>query len=555
MKVRDGTGKNAAIEVSLSEASETSGNLLRFNLPIISPSRLPVHHTTFTAYTLWDCGGSHKFVHPDLIAKLRAAGGIIKTRNRGSMELTTAGRRECMPLREARLSLDIGGFTYRGWFVLYTLAKYDIILGKSWMEEVPHHVDLNRNILWLGQDLPDCKFKYRLAGLPRGVGRQECQALAYSIDNSAKTTTTSRQLPEIAEFMVAEITDEATYQQDCARTWQRVFGKDVPIGAELLATDVDKVPEFERKIRAQYADVFQEPTGLPPMRRDSGFRIRTIPGAEPPHWSPYRMTPDEWEVYREKVQTLLSKRLIRKSSSPYAAPVILVPQGLDDSGKPKIRMVIDYRALNKITVKDRFPLPHPEDLIAKLHGMKCFTKLDFWAGFHQHRCHPETIKKTAFIDPDVLYEWLVMPFGAANAPSKFMRLMADLLFDHIDKGYCIVFIDDILVFSRTAEEHKHHVQAVMDTIRKAGFRLHGSKCSFGRFAAPFLGFDIDEEDSQGASVRMTHKKIKSISDWPYPTTPKEMRSFMGLSGVYRKFVPDFAKIAAPLSELISVEQH
>ena len=106
-------------------------------------------------------------------------------------------------------------------------------------------------------------------------------------------------------------------------------------------------------------------------------------------------------------------------------------------------------------------------------------KLDFWTGFHQHRCHQETIEKTAFIGPDELYEWLVLPLGAANAPSEFMRLMADLLFDHIDKGYCIVFIDDILVFSLTAEEHKHHVQAVMDTIGNPGFRLNEAKCSFG----------------------------------------------------------------------------
>ena len=221
-----------------------------------------------------------------------------------------------------------------------------------------------------------------------------------------------------------------------------------------------------------------------------------------------------------------------KSSSPYAALVIFVPQGLDDSGKPGIRMVIDYHALNKITVKDRFPLPHPEDLIAKLHGMN-FTKLDFWSGFHQHRCHPETIEKTAFIGPDALYEWLVMPFGAANAPSEFMRPMADLLFEHIDKGYCIVFIDDILVFSRTAEDHERHVWSVMDTIRKASFHLHGSKFSFGWFSAPFLGFDIDGEDPEGASVRMTHEKIKAIPDWPYPESPREMRSFVSLSGVYR----------------------
>ena len=114
------SGRKAAVEVSFSEASETSGNLFRFNLPIIPPSRSPTHPTALTAYTLWDCEGSHKFIHPDLVAKLLAAGGIIKTRNRGSMDLTTAGRRERMPLREAQLSLDIGGYKFRGWFVLYT---------------------------------------------------------------------------------------------------------------------------------------------------------------------------------------------------------------------------------------------------------------------------------------------------------------------------------------------------------------------------------------------------------------------------------------------------
>ena len=130
MNSRDRRKAEAVIKVSLSEASETSGNLLRFNLPIIPHRRSSSHHTP-TAYTLWDCGGSHKFVHPDLIAKLRAAGLTVKTRSRGSMDLTTAGRRERMPLREARISLDIGGYNYRGWFVLYKLAKYDIILGKS----------------------------------------------------------------------------------------------------------------------------------------------------------------------------------------------------------------------------------------------------------------------------------------------------------------------------------------------------------------------------------------------------------------------------------------
>ena len=150
------------------------------------------------------------------------------------------------------------------------------------------------------------------------------------------------------------------------------------------------------------------------------------------------MTPEEWDIYKGKIDALLSKRLIRKSNSPYASPVIIVPEGWDklEDGKPKFRMCIDYRALNKITIKDCFPLPHPEDLMAKLHGMKLFTKLDFTSGFHQHRLNPDSIEKTAFIGLDALYEWLVMPFGAANAPSEFMRLMMDLLHEHIEKGYC-----------------------------------------------------------------------------------------------------------------------
>ena len=209
------------------------------------------------------------------------------------------------------------------------------------------------------------------------------------------------------------------------------------------------MPEFERRIRAQYPDVFRAPTGLPPARKDDGFQIRTIPGADLPHRSPYRLTPDEWEAHKEKTQALFSKRLIRKSNSPYAALLILLPQGFDNEGKPKMRMCIDYRALNNITVKNRFPLPHPQVLITKCHGMDRFTKLDFWSDFHQHRCHRDTIEKTALISPDALYEWLVKPVGAANAPSKFMRLMADVLIEHTDKRYCMVFNDDILIYPRS----------------------------------------------------------------------------------------------------------
>ena len=148
-----------------------------------------------------------------------------------------------------------------------------------------------------------------------------------------------------------------------------------------------------------------------------------------------------------------------------------------------------------------------------------------------------------------------MPFGAANAPSEFMLLMADLLFEHIDKGHCIIFIDDILNSSRNDEDHERRVRAaVMDTIKKAGYHLNSSKRSFGRVSALFLGFDIGGDDPEGASVRMTHEIIKAIANWPLPESPKEMNSFVGLSGVFQKIVPDFAKIAANHMELLTADR-
>ena len=234
------------IEVSLSESSEAAGNLLRFNLPIITKRRSPVRPpalTNPTAYTLWDCGGSHKFVHPELISRLRTAGYAIKTRKRGQMNLVTAGRREHLPLHEARLDLDIGGMQYSGWFVIYKLAKYDAILGKSWMEEVPHRVDLGKNILRLGQDVPGGQFKFKLHGLPKDKGCQEWPDLGNTPHSTATPPRKQSRLPEIVDFMVAEITDEADFQKDCSKTWQKVFGKEPE--SQLQAADLEKIPRSE----------------------------------------------------------------------------------------------------------------------------------------------------------------------------------------------------------------------------------------------------------------------------------------------------------------------
>jgi hypothetical protein len=210
-------------------------------------------------------------------------------------------------------------------------------------------------------------------------------------------------------------------------------------------------------------------------------------------------------------------------------------------------MVINYQALNKITIKDSFPLPHPDDHIARLQGGQCFSKLDFHCGYHQHCVHQNSIEKTAFVRLTGLYESLVMPFGLANAPREFMRLMTDLLKKHINNGYFIVFMDDIMIYSKDPETHKKHGQVVLNSVRWEGFRLQRQKCQFRNAEAPFLRFMVNR-----AGVSMTTEKITAIADWPDPVTPKEMRSFVRLAGVHRSFVLHFSKIAAPLTALQNV---
>ena len=182
-----------------------------------------------------------------------------------------------------------------------------------------------------------------------------------------------------------------------------------------------------------------------------------------------------------------------------------VPKPGGDTGE--LRMVIDYRALNAILVKDRFPLPYPEELIHQLQGKQWFSKIDFWSGYHQNRVSPADVEKTAFVGPDGLFEWLVIPQGIATAPAWFMRMITEVLEKH--KHYCVVFLDDVLIFSDTEEEHEHHVREVLESIRLHNFLLKEKKCCFFAQEVNFLGFDIGKD-----GIKITEEKIKAIKEWP-----------------------------------------
>ncbi|GJW43646.1 putative reverse transcriptase domain-containing protein [Tanacetum coccineum] len=277
--------------------------------------------------------------------------------------------------------------------------------------------------------------------------------------------------------------------------------------------------------------------GLPPTQQVE-FQIDLIPGAAPVARAPYRLAPSKMKELSEQLKELSDKGFIRPSSSPWGAPVLFVKKkdGL-------FRMCIGYQELNKLTVKNRYPLPRIDDLFDQLQGSSVYSKIDLRSGYHQLRVREEDIPKTAFQTRYGHYEFQVMPFGLTNAPAVFMDLMNRVCKPFLDK-FVIVFIDDILIYSKNKKEHEEHLKAVLELLKKEKLYAKFSKCEFWIPKVQFLGHVID---SQGIHVDPT--KIESIKDWESPKTPTEIRQFLGLAGYYRRFIEGFSKIAKSMTKL------
>ena len=292
----------------------------------------------------------------------------------------------------------------------------------------------------------------------------------------------------------------------------------------------------------EYIDVFGEVEGVP-HHRPVEFQISLIPGASPIIKKPTRMGPNELKELKKQLEELESKGFIRPSNSCWGAPVVFVKKH-----DGTLRMCIDYRELNKVTIKNKYPLPRIDDLFDQLSGAKIFSRLDLASGFHQMKVEDSSVKYTAFNTRYGLYEFLVMPFGLTNAPSYFVDLMNRIFRDYLDK-FVLIFIDDILIYSRTVEEHENHLHLVLSRLREKDLKAKFSKCAFWKEEVHFLGHVVS---AKGISVNPN--KIVAIQAWKRPSTVGEVRSFMGMAGYYRRFIKDFSKMSSPLTNLTRKNQ-
>ncbi|KAJ9566605.1 hypothetical protein OSB04_002571 [Centaurea solstitialis] len=308
--------------------------------------------------------------------------------------------------------------------------------------------------------------------------------------------------------------------------------------AYVVHSEKDKLEVKDVEVVRDYPEVFPEDLVSLPPDREIEFRIDLVPGATPIAKAPYRLAPSELKEMLAQLQELLDKGFIRPSTSPWGAPVLFVKKK-----DGTMRMCIDYRELNKVTVKNNYPLQRIDDLFDQLQGAKYFSKIDLRSGYHQLKVREEDIPKTAFRTRYGHYEFLVMSFGLTNAPVAFMDLMNRVCKPYLDE-FVIVFIDDILIYSKTAEEHGEHLRKVLEMLKREQLYAKFSKCEFWLKEVQFLGHIVTQE-----GIKVDPAKIEAIKDWESPKSPSEVRSFLGLAGYYRRFIEHFSAIATPLTAL------
>ncbi|KAL0536920.1 hypothetical protein IC582_025883 [Cucumis melo] len=463
--------------------AEKAGTVVTGTLPVLG------HY----ALVLFDSGSSHSFISSAFVSHARLE---VEPLHQILSVSTPSG--ECMLSKEKvkACQIEISGHVIEVTLIVLDMLDFDVILGMDWLAANHASIDCSRKeVTFNPPSLASFKFK--------GGG--------------------SKSLPQvISAIRASKLLSQGTWG----------------ILASVVDTREADVSLSSKPVVRDYPDVFpEELPGLPP-HKEVEFAIELEPGTVPISRAPYRMAPAELKELKVQLQELLDKGFIRPSVSPWGAPVLFVKKK-DGS----MRLCIDYRELNKVTVKNRYPLPRIDDLFDQLQGATVFSKIDLRSGYHQLRIKDEDVPKTAFRSRYGHYEFIVMSFGLTNAPAVFMDLMNRVFREFLDT-FVIVFIDDILIYSKTEAEHEEHLRMVLQTLRDNKLYAKFSKCEFWLKQVSFLGHVVSK-----AGVSVDPAKIEAVTGWTRPSTVSEVRSFLGLAGYYRRFVENFSRIATPLTQL------
>jgi hypothetical protein len=391
----------------------------------------------------------------------------------------------------------------------------------------------------------------------KAVKGQPCDTVVLKVVNFSEEPLTVQKgtvlgvAQEISENVVVPIDEQGTVKSSdqvlFSGPGQRVTRK----VKEYIGTKLAHLSGADRSIiepvLLKYADIFHhdedndfKSTVVIEHRIETGI---AAPIKKPQYPIPFALR----EEVDRQVKVMLEKGVIRPSSSTWQSPVILVPKK-SESESPKYRFCVDYRGLNAVTKFDSYPLPRFEDTVSTLAGSKWFSKLDLNHGFWQINIREQDKEKSAFSVPSGFYEFNRMPFGMANSPASFQRLM-DVLLRDLTGSECWVFLDDVVTYSDTLEEHARQLAHVFERIKRANLQLRPWKCDFAKSKILYLGYILSQEGTEASE-----DKIKAIQLYPTPKSVKDLRAFLGLSSFYRRFVPHFADIAKLLTQLTRKDQ-
>ena len=476
----------------------------------------------------------------------------------GFARMPNGTRSECKATKP--LSLRIGGHHDKISFSVTRLEDYEVILGQAWFRLHNPTIDWRDGRAVIQRKHEHFVFMPTGVANPVDEGQDNIPLSAVQFAKAVK----QGELAFVALLKAVDrdrTMDEEDFEEETSgrqdnvgspedpgnatrRLTRKEKGKgivDCPeVPSDALARLPEDTPDDLRALLQTYRDVFPValPAGLPP-ERSVDHAIELEAGATPPSRPTYRMSFVEIEELDKQLKEYLGNGKIQPSQSPYGAPILFVTKK-----EGTLRMCTDYRALNKITKKNAYPLPRIDDLFDRLHGANFFAKIDLRQGYHQIRIKKKDVEKTAFRCRYGHYEYLVLPFGLTNAPATFQGLMHAVLMPFLD-DFVLVYLDDIMIYSRTWEEHLQQISAVLDRLREHKLYAKLSKCEFGRLKAEFLGHIVSD-----MGIGVDPKKVEAVQAWPPLENTHDLRAFLGLANYYRRFVENCSKITLPLTRML-----